>query len=118
MTLSHLLPSDFFENMRRPLNYKVTRLPSYKIRSQQGYVLLVLLLFLAVLSIAALKIVQDFKFQYQRDREQEMIHRGVQYSRAIKNYYKKFGRYPTRIEDLENTNNLRFLRKRFKDPIN
>jgi hypothetical protein len=46
-----------------------------------------------------------------------MIHRGVQYSRAIRRYVKKFGRYPTRIEELENTNNLRFLRKRYKDPI-
>ena len=46
-----------------------------------------------------------------------MIHRGVQYSRAIRAYYKKFGRYPTKIEDLENTNNMRFLRKRYKDPL-
>jgi len=46
-----------------------------------------------------------------------MVHRGVQYSRAIRAYYKKFGRYPTRLEDLDNTNNLRFLRKRYKDPI-
>src|SRR6266576_1207597 len=43
---------------------------------------------------------------------------GVQYSRAIRAYYKKFGRYPTKIEDLENTSNLRFLRKRYKDPMN
>jgi hypothetical protein len=41
----------------------------------------------------------------------------VQYSRAIRAYYKKFGRYPTRVEELESTNNLRFLRKRYKDPI-
>jgi len=47
-----------------------------------------------------------------------MIHRGEQYARAIKKYYKKFNRYPTRIEELENTNNLRFLRKRYKDPMN
>jgi hypothetical protein len=47
-----------------------------------------------------------------------MVHRGVQYTRAIGAYYKKFGRYPTRLEDLENTNNLRFLRKRYKDPEN
>jgi hypothetical protein len=46
-----------------------------------------------------------------------MIHRGVQYSRAIRTYYKKFGRYPARMEDLDNTNNLRFLRKHYKDPI-
>ena len=47
-----------------------------------------------------------------------MIHRGVQYSRAIRAYYKKFGRYPTKLEDLDNTNNLRYLRKHYKDPLN
>src|SRR5262249_34771517 len=87
-------------------------------RRERGYILLILLLFVALLSIGALKIVQEFKFQYQRDREEELIHRGVQYSRAVRRYYKKLGRYPTRIEDLEDTNNIRFLRKRYKDPMN
>jgi hypothetical protein len=41
----------------------------------------------------------------------------VQYSRAVRHYFKKFGRYPNRIEDLENANNYRSLRKRYKDPI-
>lgn len=102
----------------RVSNYPITRLPSYKIRSQRGYVLLILLLAVALLSIGALKIVQEFKFQYQRDREEELIHRGVQYSRAVRRYYRKLGRYPTRIEDLENTNNVRYIRKRYKDPMN
>jgi len=85
---------------------------------ERGYVLLILLLFVALLAIGSLKIIQEFKFEYQRDREEELIHRGVQYSRAVRSYFKKFGRYPTRIEDLENTNHLRFLRKRYKDPMN
>jgi hypothetical protein len=73
----------------------------------------------ALLTIAlTLGVIIPMKFAMQRDQEQEMIHRGVQYSRAIRGYYKKFGRYPTKIEDLENTNNLRYLRKRYKDPIN
>jgi type II secretory pathway pseudopilin PulG len=84
--------------------------------SERGYILLTLLLMVAVLTIAALAIVPTIKFEIRRDREEEMIHRGVQYSRAIRAYYKKFGRYPTRLEDLESTNNLRFLRKRYKDP--
>jgi type II secretory pathway pseudopilin PulG len=86
-------------------------------RSERGYVLLTLLLMVAVLTIAAMAIVPTIKFEIRRDREEEMIHRGVQYSRAIRAYYKKFGRYPTRLEDLESTNNLRFLRKRYKDPV-
>jgi type II secretory pathway pseudopilin PulG len=84
---------------------------------EDGYVLLAMLLVVALLAISAAVALPSISFTIRRDREQEMIHRGVQYSRAIRAYYKKFGRYPTRLEDLDNTNNLRFLRKRYKDPI-
>lgn len=86
--------------------------------NQRGYVLLILLLAVALLSIGFLAMVQNIEFQVKRDREEEMIHRGVQYSRAVRRYFKKFGRYPTSIDELESTNNLRFLRKRYKDPMN
>lgn len=84
---------------------------------ESGYVLLTLVLMMALISIFAMTLVTDIKFDIRREREGEMIHRGVQYSRAIRGYYKKFGRYPTKIEDLESANNLRFLRKRYKDPV-
>jgi len=87
-------------------------------RGEDGYILLTLLLAMALIILFAAAIVPTIKFQIERDREEEMIHRGVQYARAIQHYYKKFNRYPTKIEDLENTNNLRFLRKRYKDPTN
>jgi type II secretory pathway pseudopilin PulG len=86
-------------------------------RADHGYMLLTLMLFVALLAIASLGWIQRVDFEVKRDREEEMIHRGVQYSRAIRRYVKKFGRYPSRIEDLESTNNIRFLRKRYKDPI-
>jgi type II secretory pathway pseudopilin PulG len=86
-------------------------------RSERGYVLLILMLSVALLTIAALSWVEKVDFQIKRDREEELVHRGVQYSRAVRRYFKKFGRYPTRIEELENTNNQRFLRKKYKDPI-
>jgi len=41
----------------------------------------------------------------------------VQYSRAIRRYFKRFGRYPMSLDDLQSANNMRFLRKRYKDPI-
>ena len=84
---------------------------------QQGYVLLVLLLAVALLSIAFLSFIQSIDLQIKRDREEEMIHRGVQYSRAVRKFIQKFKRYPTTMEELESTNNIRFLRKRYKDPI-
>jgi type II secretory pathway pseudopilin PulG len=79
--------------------------------------MLTLILAMALMAIFSAIIVSDLKFEIKRDREEEMIHRGVQYSRAIRAFYKKFGRYPTKIEDLESTNNQRFLRKRYKDPL-
>jgi len=79
--------------------------------------LITLLLIIAVMGIMAATLVTSIKFDIRRDREEEMIHRGVQYSRAIRAYYKKFGRYPLTIENLENTNQQRFLRKRYKDPL-
>src|SRR5580700_1179018 len=82
-----------------------------------GYVMLTLVLIMATMAIFAAVIVPSITFEIKRDREEEMIHRGVQYSRAIRAYYKKLGRYPTKIEDLENTNNQRYLRKRYKDPL-
>jgi type II secretory pathway pseudopilin PulG len=86
-------------------------------RSERGYILITLILFVALVAVAALVMAPLFTFQAKRDREEELIHRGVQYSRAMKHFVKKFGRYPTRIEELENTNNIRFLRRRYKDPI-
>ena len=85
---------------------------------ERGYVLLALLLFVALLSIGVMTTIQQIDFQIKRDREEEMIHRGVQYSRAVQHFYKKFGRYPTRVEELENTSGIRFLRRRYKDPMN
>jgi hypothetical protein len=75
------------------------------------------MLFVALLAIGSLALVQSIEQQIKRDREEELIHRGVQYSRAVQHYFKKFGRYPAKIEDLESTNNIRFLRRRYKDPV-
>jgi type II secretory pathway pseudopilin PulG len=86
-------------------------------RPEDGYILIIFLVMLTMMIIALTAAAPKLAQQIQRDREIEMIHRGEQYERAIKRFYKKFGRYPNRIEDLENTNTLRFLRKRYKDPI-
>src|SRR5580698_10797621 len=79
--------------------------------------LITLILMVALLAIAMTALAPVITQQIKRDREQEMIHRGVQYSRAIQHFFKKFNRYPVSLEELESTNNLRFLRKRYKDPV-
>ena len=84
---------------------------------EDGYVFLgVLVLILMVmisLSVALPKMAADI----ERDREVETVHRGKQYIRAVKLYYKQFQAYPPNIEALEKSNNIRFLRKRYKDPM-
>jgi type II secretory pathway pseudopilin PulG len=86
-------------------------------KDERGYALLIILLFLTLMIVAMAALAPTAKVTIQREREAELIHRGTQYSRAIGRYFKKFGRYPTSIEQLENTNNIRFLRKRYTDPI-
>ena len=53
----------------------------------------------------------------RRDKEVESAHRANEYVRAIRLYYKKFRTYPPSIEALQNTNNVRFLRKQYIDPL-
>ncbi len=108
------------------LNHKIGRLPNDEIphrapkrprKAERGYVFITILLTVSLMSIAALAVLPSFIFELKRDQEDEMIHRGVQYTRAIRVYYRKLGRYPTRLEDLDNTNKLRYLRKHYKDPL-
>jgi type II secretory pathway pseudopilin PulG len=85
---------------------------------EAGYLLITLMLFVTLLVIAATAVLADLKRQMERDREEEMIHRGVQYTRAIRRYYRKTGTYPTTLDQLESsTPGMRFLRKRYKDPV-
>ncbi len=56
-------------------------------------------------------------FEAQRAREQSTIDRGNEYAHAVKLFVRKIGRYPSSIEELESTNQMRFLRRRYKDPL-
>jgi type II secretory pathway pseudopilin PulG len=84
---------------------------------ERGYVLLTLMLSMAIIAIAQLVVLQNLAQQVQRDREEELCHRGTEYMRAIRRYYRAMGRYPARLEDLEAANGRRFIRKLYKDPM-
>jgi type II secretory pathway pseudopilin PulG len=86
-------------------------------RLERGYVLLTMSLFLMLLALAAMTAAPDIAFQIRREREEELIHRGVEYSLAIRRFSKKTGKFPTRLEDLQDTYGLRFIRKLYKDPM-
>ncbi len=86
-------------------------------RPDEGFALVALIvaifLILLALSVAAPKVAMELK----HEREIETAHRANQYVRAIREYYIQNGnQYPASMEQLEKTNNRRFLRQRYKDP--
>jgi len=86
-------------------------------KGQAGYVLLAILFALTVLIIALAAAAPNAAKMAQRAKEEELIRRGEQYALAIRRFYKKFGRYPSDVDQLENTNNIRFLRRKYLDPM-
>lgn len=79
--------------------------------------LIVIIFLVTLVAVALAAVAPAIGTQIKRDREEELVHRGKQYTRAIQLFFRKFGRYPASIDQLENTNNLRFLRKKYTDPI-
>ncbi len=84
---------------------------------EEGYILLGVMILLALFVIAMAVTAPRIAADIQRDREVETMHRGKQYIRAIKLYYFKFHAYPPNVDALVKTNEIRFLRKRYIDPI-
>jgi len=84
---------------------------------QRGYVLLAVMLLMTMMLLTLSIELPRIGQQIKREKEEELIHRGNEYKNAIKRFYRKNGRYPLTLEDLEKGNNMRFLRKRYKDPF-
>jgi type II secretory pathway pseudopilin PulG len=86
-------------------------------RPEEGFLLLgvlfMILLVTMALAIAAPKMAESIR----RDKEIETVHRGMQYARAIQIYFNKYGRYPNTIDQLVKSDNQRFLRKRYLNPM-
>jgi type II secretory pathway pseudopilin PulG len=84
---------------------------------QKGYMLLAVMLLITLMLIALSIELPRIAQQIKREKEEELVHRGRDYCTAIKKFYHKNGTYPLSLEQLEDTNHMRFLRKRYKDPI-
>jgi type II secretory pathway pseudopilin PulG len=85
--------------------------------NEAGYVLLAVIFLTVILLVSLAIAAPKIAVSIQRDKEMETIHRGQQYKRAIKLYYQKYGSYPTTIDQLKETNQIRFLRKVYTDPL-
>jgi len=86
-------------------------------RRDRGFALLLVFMMAAVVAIMLYVELPRVAFEAQRNREELLVARGEQYQRAIQLFFRRFSRYPPTMEALENTNNIRFLRRRYKDPM-
>ncbi len=89
-------------------------------RNQGGYALLLVVFLTALLVVSTTSIGLKILTEGKREKEQEMIWRGKQYTRGIKMYYRKLGRFPNSLDDLTKPKigNIRFMRQAYKDPMN
>ncbi len=88
-----------------------------KRRKESGFAMLLVFVLAAAIAISLYMEMPRVAFESQRQREHLLISRGMQYERGIQLYYRKYHTYPQNLDDLETTKNMRFLRRRYKDPM-
>ena len=92
---------------------------------EAGYTLALVVVMASVLLVTLSEAVLNWQTAVKREREEELIFRGEQYQRALILWYAHWSRtlgtpqvaYPSTVEALLNTNNKRFLRQPWTDPI-
>ena len=89
-------------------------------RRQRGYALLLVIFLVGLVLVGTMSIGLRVLTEGRRQKEEEMIWRGKQYTRGIKLYYQKYGRFPTSLDNLTQPGpgNIRFMRQAYKDPMN
>jgi hypothetical protein len=104
------------KNLFKPQNFAARRARS----REDGYALMMVVFFTALMLVATMVAAPRILLEGKREKEKEMIWRGRQYTRGVKLYYRKMGRFPTSIDDLTKpkTGSLRFMRQAYKDPMN
>ncbi len=106
---------DFRMSCREDIRMKSRR--AGRRREESGFALLLVFVMAAAIAITLFIEVPRIAFESQRTREQMTIDRALQYQRAIQLFYRKYRLYPQTLDDLETTRNIRFLRRRYKDPL-
>ena len=82
-----------------------------------GYNLVVLMVLIAVINITVAAALPSLSQAIQREREAELIFRGLQYAEAIRVFQLRTGRYPVSLRELLELN-PRCIRQLWTDPFN
>jgi hypothetical protein len=85
-------------------------------RREAGFAFLLVLLLATLLLLSLSVAVPRVLTEGQREKEEEMIFRGNQYRRAIGLYFRRFGRYPLKLDDLLRSNDRSYLRRAYTNP--
>src|SRR5258706_324060 len=93
------------------------RRPVARMAGERGFAMLIVFVFAAAVALMLYQQVPRVAFETQRDKEMLLIERGAQFQRAIQLYYVAYKKWPSKLEDLENTNQKRYLRRRYVDPM-
>jgi len=89
-------------------------------RGERGYALLLVIFLVTLLLLSTIVVAPNILTEGRREKEKDMIWRGKQYTRGVKLYYRKMGRFPTSLDDLTKPKlgSLRFMRQAYTDPMN
>ena len=93
-----------------------TTAPTRRTRRQRGYTLALCAVLITLMSIAVALALPTWSSQIRREREEELIFRGLQMAEGIRIFQKRFGRFPVRLEELWETK-PRSVRQPWKDPM-
>lgn len=81
-----------------------------------GYNMVVLMVLVTVLNVLVAAALPAWSGVIQREKEEELIFRGLQYAEAIRIFQTRFGRPPSRLEELVEVE-PRSIRRLWEDPL-
>jgi len=86
-------------------------------RQESGFAMLLVFAMAAALAWVLYMELPRLAFEAQRNKEELLVERGEQYIRGVEMFVRKNKKLPQTIEELEQTNGTRFLRRRYVDPL-
>jgi type II secretory pathway pseudopilin PulG len=87
-------------------------------QARAGYTLVFMMVMVAVMNIALAKATPVWSHLIQREKEEEMIFRGLQYAEAIRVFYVRYNQWPQKLTELtEDKGKGRTIRQLWNNPL-
>jgi len=86
------------------------------VRRDRGYTMVILLVGMTAMAVLIAAVLPLASAETQRDKEEELIFRGLQYAEGCRLFKVRYGRYPNALKEMHEMR-PRTIRKLWKDPI-